>query len=482
MGPVRLTEMLGTHPNLAHKVKGWVKDNHNKTYSIMEVLWKSRGLFCCGTVCYRIIDEAGNQYALKDCWVTEEKGMHKTTILEMVKGIPNVVKLIDHWDVYYEGEPDCTACICSQYDMDHQDDLMFRDRFHCCILLSPCGEPLSKFSSRRELLTAFHAFVVAHHMMIEKQVLHGDLSPNNFVVHDGIGYFIDFDHALILAEGMTSTYLHGTGTMPYISIRILQAMLDLAPLEVGASISDQDADPNNVDNLNVDNIIDQAANALQDVEFDTNLIEHWPSDDLESLFYIFFEFIAKYGGPHGQLAPTLSRQSLLWASTYEALGNADTHLALSMICFVKMGVLMQGIFLVTKTSEYFAEFRPLMQKWGTMVYNANMPQNQVEMTHAGVLNLLNVFMRSIGEEPPPSGQSQSLHPCTAASQSLHSCTPASHALHTHPAGPSKHLPRCSTHLSRSSANPLISSTALSEPSSSHSPQQQKNKRTTQRMQ
>ncbi|KAG1895713.1 uncharacterized protein F5891DRAFT_1193884 [Suillus fuscotomentosus] len=209
-------------------------------------------------------------------------------------------------------------------------------------------------------------------MIIEKRVLHRDLSPNNFVVHDGIGYFIGFDHASILAEGITSTYSHGTRTMPYISIRILLAMLDLAPLEVGASIPGQDADPNNVDNLNVDNIIDQAANALQDVKFDTNLIEHQPSDDLESLFYIFFKFIAKYGGPHGQLAPTWSWQTLPWASAYEALGNVDTHLALSTICFAKMGVLMQGRFL----------------KWGTMVYNVNAPQNQVEMTHAGVLNLL----------------------------------------------------------------------------------------------
>lgn len=341
----------------------------------------------------------------------------------------------------------------------------------------------------------------AHHMMIEKRVLHGDLSPNNFVVHDGIGYFIDFDHASILDEGTTSTYSHGTvsfgihfryslfisffqGTMPYISIRILQAMLDLAPLEVGANIPGQDADPNNVDDSTVDNNVDlvpQAANAPQNVNFDTDLIEHRPSDDLESLFYIFFEFVAKYGGPHGQLASTWSRRTLPWASAYEALGNADTHLALSTICFAKMGVLMQGRFLVAKTSEYFAEFRPLVHKWGTMVYDANAPQNPVEMTHAGVLDLLDIFMRSIGEEPPPLEQSQSLHPRTAASQSLHyrtsasqslhSRTSASDALHPPPAGPSEPLLRRSARLSLT--NPPIPSTALSEPLSSRSPRKKK---------
>ncbi|KAG2150752.1 uncharacterized protein EDB93DRAFT_1249762 [Suillus bovinus] len=265
----------------------------------MEVLWKSHGLFYRGMVCYRVVDEAGNKDALKDCWVTEEKRMHETTILEMVKGIPNIVELVDHWDVYYKGEPDCTACIRSQYDMGHRDDLMFRNRFHLHILLSPCREPLSKFSSRQELLTAFHAFVVAHHMMIKKRVLHGDLSPNNFIVHDGIGYFIDFNHASILAEGMTGTYLHGTGTMPYISIHILQAMLDLAPLGDGANIPGQDTDLNNVDNSKADNNVDlvpQAVNALQNVNFDTDLIKHRPSDDLKPYFTFSLNLLLSIGG------------------------------------------------------------------------------------------------------------------------------------------------------------------------------------------
>ncbi|KAG0709718.1 hypothetical protein DFH29DRAFT_1064956 [Suillus ampliporus] len=377
---------IGTHSNLACEAKGWVKDNHAKMYSIMEVLWKSHGLFCHGTVCYCVVDEAGNEYTLKDCWVTEEKKNHETTILEMVKGIPNVVQLIDHWDVHYEEKPDCTARIRSQYDTNHRDDLMFCNRFHCRTLLSPCGRPLSKFSSRWELLTAFRAFVVAHHRMIENHVLHGDLSPNNFVIHNGISYFIDFDHASILAEGMTSTYSHDAGTMPYISIHILYAMLDLALPDTGANIPGQDANPND------------------------------------------------YGGPHGEVAHTWSPLALPWASTYEALGKADSHLALSTVCFMKLGALMEHKYFATKASEYFAEFRPLIKNWVIMVYNANRRDNQVEMTHAGVLDILDVFMRSIGEEPPPSGQSQSLRSRT--SQSLHPKSTSS-ALRTPLAGPSE---------------------------------------------
>ncbi|KAG0693229.1 hypothetical protein DFH29DRAFT_1040205 [Suillus ampliporus] len=463
------TACLGTHSNLAHGARGWVKDNHDNVYSIMEVLWKSHGLFCHGTVCYHVIDEAGNEYTLKDCWVTEEKRNHETTILEMVKGIPNVVQLIDHWDACYEGEPDCTARICSQYDMDHRDNLTFCNRFHRRILLSPCGQPLSKFSSRRELLTAFHAFVVVPII----------------VIHNGISYFIDFDHASILVEGTTSTYSHGTGTMPYISIRILQAMLDLVPLEANMNIPDQDANLDDVNDIRADDIdvsknidigentdvgknidfVSQDANALQDanvlqnVTAGAHLIEHWPSDDLESLFYIFFEFVAKYGGPHGQLAPTWSRKTLPWASAYEALGKVDNHLALSMICFVKMGALMQGRFFIAKTSEYFTEFRPLVGNWAKMVYSANGPQNLVEMTHAGVLKILDAFMRSIGDELPPSGQSQSLHPRSVPL-----------ALRTSPpAGPSEPFLCRSARLSTSlTPHPPTSTAGPSEPSSRRS--------------
>ncbi|KAG1839394.1 hypothetical protein C8R48DRAFT_782112 [Suillus tomentosus] len=92
--------------------KGWVVNNNGKTYSIMDVLWKSEGFFCCGTVCYRVRDPTdGKDYAMKDCWVPEAKRYHEVAVLKRVHGIPNVVQLVDDWDVMYDGEPDCTAQI-----------------------------------------------------------------------------------------------------------------------------------------------------------------------------------------------------------------------------------------------------------------------------------------------------------------------------------------------------------------------------------
>jgi serine/threonine-protein kinase RIO1 len=52
--------------------------------------------------------------------------------------------------------------------------------------------------------------LLAHRLMIECGVLHGDLSPNNFIIHEGIGYFIDFDHAGFIEEGKACTVSFGT--------------------------------------------------------------------------------------------------------------------------------------------------------------------------------------------------------------------------------------------------------------------------------
>jgi hypothetical protein len=153
----------GSHANLADGAIGWVYNNSGKQYSIMDVLWKSQGLFCRGTVCYRIRDpEDGIDYAMKDCWVAETKRYHEVDVLKKVKGIPNVVDLVDHWDVKYGDQDDCTDLIRRQYGISPEDrgDKKFCNRYHRRLVMKPCGEPLSRFKSRKELICAFRDFVV----------------------------------------------------------------------------------------------------------------------------------------------------------------------------------------------------------------------------------------------------------------------------------------------------------------------------------
>ncbi|KAG1901600.1 uncharacterized protein F5891DRAFT_1187471 [Suillus fuscotomentosus] len=268
-----IPDCQGTHPSLAVGAKGWVINNSGKTYLIMDTLWKSQGFFCHRTVCYCIRDPTnpdGKDYVMKDCWVPEAKRYHEVDVLERVKGIPNVIELMDHWDVMCNGEPDCTAWIHNRYQQfnpEDRDDHRFCNQFHWRIVMTPCGELLSDFSSRKELICAFRDFVVAHRLMVKRGILHGDLSPNNFIIYEGIGYFIDFYHAGFIEKGKASTISFGTGIILYISMHVLKMMCR------NAETMKKTADANQL-----------------------HPIKHHVCDDLESMFYIFFEYVAKYGG------------------------------------------------------------------------------------------------------------------------------------------------------------------------------------------
>ncbi|KAG2028718.1 kinase-like domain-containing protein [Suillus americanus] len=242
--------------------KGWVQDDIGDVYWIMAVLWKSRGLFSRGTVCYRVRSKHGIDYALKDCWVDEDCLEHEVTFLEAVRGIPNVVQLVKHWDVKFNGEIDSTSKIRAHIRDHLPKSCTYVNKIHRRMLLTPCGLPLTTFKSVPELLNVFQDVVVAHETMVSnRKVLHGDLSPNNLIIHEGKGYFIDFDHAKFLTNNK-ALESRGTGTIPYMSCRLLKLIGDFPS---------------------------------------STTIEHKASDDLESLFYIFLEFTLLYEGPGGKI-------------------------------------------------------------------------------------------------------------------------------------------------------------------------------------
>ncbi|KAG2365903.1 hypothetical protein BDR07DRAFT_1275900 [Suillus spraguei] len=146
----------GKHLDLRENAIGWIEGPDKAHLSIMSVLWQSQGLFSRGTICYRVQDSRGVEYALKDCWVAEDKKNHEVTVLRMVEGIPNVVRLVADWDVLYDGEPDCTYRIRASQGVCAPQ---FVRRFHRRLLLTPCGKPLLSYCSKPELLRAFHDFV-----------------------------------------------------------------------------------------------------------------------------------------------------------------------------------------------------------------------------------------------------------------------------------------------------------------------------------
>lgn len=324
----------GTHLDLRKNAIGWIEGPDKTLLSIINVLWRSQGFFSRGTICYRVQTSSGIEYALKDCWVAEDKRYHEVTVLRMVEGIPNVVKLVADWDVLYDGEPDCTHRIRASHGMRTSG---FIRRFHRRVLLTPCGEPLLSYSSKSELLKCFHDFVGAHQSMLGRHILHGDLSPNNLIIYDGRGYYIDFDHAEI-TEGPKSIRSQGMGTIPYMSIRLLRDGVDKQVM-----------------------------------------IERTASDDLESLFYIFVEFVTTFDGPRG-VTSDANRRSL-WVEQYEVMGSGYWA--------AKLGYVLAPLAhraLMEKTTPFFGPFSQIIQEWRHLILAAeNKTDSYPGVTHAALL-------------------------------------------------------------------------------------------------
>ncbi|KAG1727268.1 uncharacterized protein EDB91DRAFT_1086471 [Suillus paluster] len=119
-------------------------------YWIMDILWKSHELFKCGTICNHIQDKFNQEYTLKDCWVDEDVKDVEIWLLKAVKGIPNMVQLRKYWDVLYDGQPDSTS-----HSHSHCLTFKFKKKIHWCILLTPCGLPLTHFNDVPELIGVF---------------------------------------------------------------------------------------------------------------------------------------------------------------------------------------------------------------------------------------------------------------------------------------------------------------------------------------
>ncbi|KAG2336032.1 hypothetical protein BDR05DRAFT_1006233 [Suillus weaverae] len=318
-------------------------------------------------ICYRVRDQDGVDYVVKDCWVDGAHKDHKEKVLELVRGIPNVVTLVAAWDVEFKGESDSTLHIRQHHGKTTPG---FHCKYHWCMLLTPCGELLSTYSTKRELLSAFCDFVVAHKEMVTKNVLHRDLSPNNLIIHEGQGYFIDFDHTQIIAQGNTSVHSHGTmsrssnlnlGTVPYMSVCLLHHL---------HLVSNQ-----------------------QGMDPEMMMTEQTASDDLESLFYIFVEFMTTYNGPQAKIIHPKTER---WADLLEDIG--------SRAVLYKLGLLLVkcDMELMNCMTAYFGELKQLVQEWCLIFIRATEETHESNINHNDIEGVLMKWIsHEAANEPPP---------------------------------------------------------------------------------
>ncbi|KAG1891840.1 uncharacterized protein F5891DRAFT_986469 [Suillus fuscotomentosus] len=224
------------------------------------------------------------------------------------------------------------------------------------------------------------------------------LNPNNFIIYEGNSYFIDFDHAGFIEEGKMSTISFGTGTISYISMRVLKKMLRNAET------------------------IKKTADATQ-----LQQIEHYMCDDLESMFYIFFEFVMKYGGARGVVAPTWDKLAMPWSEAYENLGASG----LLTTFLSKKGAISKGDFLMDRVSNYFLEFKPLVNEWHGQIHLTEIDTNAT-IIHDHIFEMLVTFIAKLKDSdeipipiplPYPPPQSPTVQPTAVTADNIARCLP-----------------------------------------------------------
>ncbi|OJD11474.1 hypothetical protein AJ78_07762 [Emergomyces pasteurianus Ep9510] len=106
----------------------------------------------------------------------------------------------------------------------------FENRIFRCLVISPAGKALHRFSSTKELLPALRDAIKAHRSLYLKgNILHRDISENNIIITDSetangySGMLIDLDLAEELGDGPTGAW-YRTGTMQFMAIEVLLNM------------------------------------------------------------------------------------------------------------------------------------------------------------------------------------------------------------------------------------------------------------------
>ncbi|RXW19649.1 hypothetical protein EST38_g6200 [Candolleomyces aberdarensis] len=178
-----------------------------------------------GTICWAATNAKGEHFIIKDYWVsggqTTEFGL-----LEEVKGLRGICQMVSH-------EPSRAQTTDFRGNTDRFEQSAFRKRTATRIVMKAYGPTIENFSSVEQVLAALRDAIAAHKLLLSKNILHRDISPNNILLgvpgsDDGeLGILIDLDLAL---------RIHQLGAQhradPKIGTRMFQSMMVLRTAEM----------------------------------------------------------------------------------------------------------------------------------------------------------------------------------------------------------------------------------------------------------
>ncbi|KAJ7181604.1 hypothetical protein C8R43DRAFT_911875 [Mycena crocata] len=273
MIPTEVREDGGSTPE-------WKSDHAALTFEILNKdgesgkdsgpLFARRTIRSRGTICWRVKDDQGREFLIKDYWGAAGRTA-ESVFLKIVAGVPGVGQMHAFTDARKStyGQRGFKA----KPNLRSTTGALVPNRFLMRLALRMYMPTLNTASSAVQLLRAVQDIVRGHRdALLSKGILHRDISFHNLLlssVDDEYGVLIDFDMAKKM-EDIISSHTEGdsrTGTRAYQSIKVL----------------------------------------LQS----ERLGHHDHMDDLESIYYVLF-YVCYGHDSKGNLHPTFPSPISLW--------------------------------------------------------------------------------------------------------------------------------------------------------------------------
>ncbi|KAG1850424.1 hypothetical protein F4604DRAFT_1934424 [Suillus subluteus] len=354
-------------------VIGKMKVNEHE-YNLLKVLFSGQGLVGRGTVCY-LARRDGEEYIIKDHWVKNSRNgevdaqekmdivMNEVDVLEAMKDVPGVPKLMEFWLVEVMlNQPNNTQL----YHQKIHNSTIGMYRTHACLVLRPKAHHLQEFQSRKELVRTLHDIALKYH------ILHRDCSLNNAMIEDIEGgsreVLIDWEFVMHITKDnmyLTGGTLSGIhlfnvrvltyiqGTIPFMSVH---ALTEMAQIQYTQSQMEGT----------------QLKTASSSEPIQIGRVEHTFLNDLESLFYVFAWVCIMFKGPANALrhlddtADCPVRKVTPWIPHKWNGSPLDAH-----ACAYKKFFFMQHptgkACLHEQFTPYFQDLIPLAEEWYELI-------------------------------------------------------------------------------------------------------------------
>ncbi|KAJ7086101.1 hypothetical protein B0H15DRAFT_887162, partial [Mycena belliarum] len=147
-------------------------------YDIMARLSISHDVVGKATVCWHARRNDAD-FVIKDSWSSPASKSTEADILEIARDIPGIVKLVALETVMINRAVDSTDALRSIVV-----DEVRRVRQHQRMVLTPFARKISFFRTKKELISVIIDAVEAHRSLVDKNILHCDVSSNNLMISE----------------------------------------------------------------------------------------------------------------------------------------------------------------------------------------------------------------------------------------------------------------------------------------------------------